>query len=662
MLLGVDYYPEHWPEERWARDAELMRAAGLHAVRMGEFAWSKLEPRRQRYDFAWLARAVDVMAAHDIKVVLCTPTACPPAWLTDRHPAILPRDPSRVAKSFGGRRTYCPNNEAYRRYCRRIINELCRRFYDHSAVIGWQIDNEFGCHNTARCYCDTCARRFREWLYRKYGSLERLNEAWGTVFWGQQYCEWHHVPLPWSTIQGQGRDAHSPSLLLDYYRFASDSFVDFQKMQTNIIRNMCPDHFITHNFMGLFDQLDYFKLAEDLDMASWDAYPGDGSDPARVALAHDVTRGLKQSNFWVMEQQSGATGWWSHGPTPRPGQIRLWTYQSIAHGADAVLYFRWRTCRFGTEQFWHGVLDHDGEPRRRYDEVAKIGQEVEKFSSAWSGARSVNRIALLISYDADWALQIQPCHPGLSYWAHLRRFYDPLFHLGAGVDLVGPNHDLGRYALVIAPTLYLVDESSLVHFRQYVEDGGTLLLTMRSAVKDRNNVVADTRLPCGLNDLLGIAIEEYDSFPPGRRNTIRMAADNREYAAEMWADLIDLRGADALATFTQDFYAGAPALTSRQFGSGRALYLGTVCEHGFYADFLANLLDDLHVDYLADGTCGVEAVRREKDGEEILFLLNHGNEGVVFELDAEYRSVLEGKVLSGYVEMQPYDVRILKKA
>ncbi len=398
MILGVDFYPEHWPEERWPIDAALMRRAGMTVVRLAEFAWSRLEPREGEFQFAWLDRALDVLAAHGIRAVLGTPTAAPPAWLVEAHRDILPLDDQRRPLEFGARLHRCLANPTFRRYSRAITEAMAAHYANHPNIIGWQTDNEL---TGNRCFCDVCAERFRQWLQHKYGTLDALNQAWGTAFWSQEYNAWSQLPLPWRTTCGSM--AHNPSLLLDYYRFASDITVEFQSEQVAILRKLCPNHFVTHNFMGLHDAINYYDLAKDLDFVSWDNYPSDSA-----ALPHDVMRGIRRKNFWVMEEKCGHTGWNTMSPIPRPGQVRAWAWQAVGHGADAIVFFRWRSCRGGTEQFWQGILNHDALPGRRYNEIAQLGREFQQIGSAFEGTSVRNDVAILYSYDQIWALQIQP--------------------------------------------------------------------------------------------------------------------------------------------------------------------------------------------------------------------------------------------------------------
>ena len=362
MYFGVDYYPEHWPEERWEKDAGMMKEANINVVRLAEFAWAKIEPDEGVYDFSWLDRAIAVLALAGIKTVLGIPTAAAPKWLMDKHPDMYPVDMHGLVKGFGTRRHYCANHSMYREYTRKITAKMVEHYKDNPNIVAWQTDNEFG----DNCYCDNCRDTFRTWLKKKHGTVEILNNEWGTVFWSQTYRSFDEVPVPgYSSSDGFSQTAsgsalstpynHNPGLLLDYRRFCSDSYVAYQDIQIGEIRkrSRLP---ITHNYMGHYNELDYFKLGENLDFISWDNYPNNmwgRSDYKTTAMAHDLMRGIKNSNFWVMEQQSGPCGWHSMGDTPEPGQIRLWTYQAIAHGADAIVYFRWRACTFGIEQYWY---------------------------------------------------------------------------------------------------------------------------------------------------------------------------------------------------------------------------------------------------------------------------------------------------------------------
>lgn len=659
MIYGAAYYPEHWPAERWPVDAKLMREAGMNVVRLAEFAWCRLEPEPGRFEFGWLDEAIRVLSGEGLQVVLCTPTPTPPAWLIAQHPDVLPCDENRLVKSFGVRHHRCVNSQPYREHSAQIIRAMAEHFAANEAVIGWQTDNEFGCHDSTRCYCDRCAAAFRAWLERRYGTLEALNVAWGTIFWSQEYTAWSQIPLPWRTTTHQF--GHNPSLLLDFYRFSSDAQVDYQRGQIELLRAANPHWFVTHNLMGLFRDIHYFDLAADLDFVSWDNYPfGTGEDYFRAALAHDVMRGLKERNFWVMEQASGPGGWNTFAPTPRPGQMRLWAYQSIAHGADAIVFFRWRTCRFGTEQYWHGLLLHDGEPRRRYREAQQLGRELQQLGPLLEGSTPQPEVALVNDYDQIWALTFQPHTPeGLDYQQVMGLYYRALKRLGIDVAVVGLETDFTRYRLVILPPLYLAEPALAERLEAYVRSGGTVVFSPRSGVKDRHNVVVDARLPGVFRHLTGIRIDEYDTgVSPDNR--FLMAETGREYQMRQLAEVIEPDGATAWATYTADYYAGQPAATVNEFGAGRAYYLGTFLEDQFYLDFFAELGHQLNLRRVRGLPRGVEAAARTKGGETFTFLLNYAAEPRTVPLSGTFQDVLTDETVKARITLEASGVAVLR--
>jgi len=456
FFYGVDYYPEHWPEERWQEDARLMAEANFNVVRLAEFAWSRMEPKEGNFDFNWLDRAIEILIAHDIKIILGTPTASPPPWLMAKGEDLFRVDQEGRRLTYGNRREYCPTNPMYHDYSSRIVSKMAQHYQDHPGVIGWQIDNEFG----DRCYCTICRKTFQDWLRDRYFSLETLNARWGTAFWSHEYTDWSEIPLPLST-----GGSPNPGLALDFYRFSSDSYVAYQKIQVDLLREICPQHFITHNFMGFhYDRLNYFDLARELDFVAWDIYwrmqwnMQAEVDPSWPSLGHDTMRGLKGKNFWVMEQQAGPGGWELVSVPTRPGELRLWAYQSIAHGADAILFFRWRTARFGTEEYWHGVLDHHGKTGRRYEEIQHMGKEIARIGELIHGSQIRAPVAFLLSYDSRFAFQIQGNNPRFSYPEHFHDLYHAFYIRHIPVDIISPSSDFSKYPVVVAPALHVVNE------------------------------------------------------------------------------------------------------------------------------------------------------------------------------------------------------------
>jgi len=672
FFFGTDYYPEHWPEERWPEDARLMAEAGCNVVRLAEFAWSKMEPGEGEYDFGWLDRAIAILASHDIHIVLGTPTASPPPWLMAKNPELFRVCEDGQRMTFGTRREYCPNNPTYHDYTRRIVTRMAKHYADHPAVIGWQIDNEFG----DRCYCPVCARTFQDWLRRRYGSLDVLNQKWGTVFWSHIYTDWNEIPLPLKT----GRSPN-PGLALDFFRFSSDSYLAYQQMQIDILRKMCPGHFITHNFMGFgYECINYFDLARNLDFVAWDNYPRGFWDmqaeinPSQAALSHDTMRGLKRQNFWVMEQQAGPSGWETVSTAPRPGELRLWAYQSIAHGADAIVFFRWRTARFGTEEHWHGILDHHGNPGRRYDEIKRMGDEINRVGEMIAGATLRPAVAMILSYDSRFAFQVQANNPAFSYSHHFSHIYRALHSRHILVDIVAPTDDLSSYRLVIAPALYILSDDTAANLRRFVQEGGVLVVTPRTGVKDEANTVVNQRLPGLLAELCGVEVEEYDSMPIDQRNGLEFTLPELTSArfrpagkpapqstafASVWCDVLKPGGADVVARYTQDYYAGKPAITLNKFGQGQVVYVGTFGETDLYEALIGWLLDLAGVQPILTTPEGIEVTERWQGGRRLLFLLNHTDQEQKVPLDGRYTDLLTGSILAGEGIVAPRDVLIL---
>jgi beta-galactosidase len=469
IRLGSAYYPEQSPRERWAPDAQLMADVGLSLVRMGEFAWAELEPEPGRLDFAWLDDAIDVFAREGLEIVLGTPTAAPPMWLVREHPDVLPLAADRHRVGFGTRRHYCPNAPALLAATDRIVGALGEHYGRDARIRAWQIDNELG----GRCFCDHCRAAFQGWLESKYETIDALNRAWGTAFWSQRYDAWTDVGLPAPDAIRDGGfmlRAPNPGLALDFRRFASDSYVRYLRRQSELLRSrISPEQQITHNLMGFnYAEIDYAALGAEVDFVSWDNYPS--LDPTRSwtqpSLSADAMRGLNPAPVWVMEQEVGPLGW-EYVHTPRRGQMRLHAYQAIAHGAEALVFFRWQTARFGAEQHWYGILDADGTVGRRYHELGRLSAELQRLD-VLEDARPGADVAVLYDYDSRFALQIQPANAALGHEASVHCWYAVLRRLGLGVDVVPTGSDLSRYRLVVVPSMPVIDEVVAAELEAYV--------------------------------------------------------------------------------------------------------------------------------------------------------------------------------------------------
>jgi beta-galactosidase len=655
FVYGADYYPEAWPESQWKKDAEMMQAAGINFVRLGEFSWVKMEPEEGRFDFSWLDRALKVLSAHGIHAVLGTPTAAPPAWLYAKYPDIAAMDEDGVRYRFGSRRNYCLHNPHFLEATRRIVTAMAEHYKNNPAVIGFQIDNELG---SPYCYDPVCVAAFQNWCREKYKTLDALNNAWGTVFWGHTYTAWSQVPLPWNTLGG----VYNPSLALDYHRFFSDSTDDYLKLQAGILRKIAPKLAITHNEMGMFDAIDYSRLNEALDFVAWDNYPMIRQKQEYYfgpALSHDLMRGSKSNhNFMVMEEQGGLPGWntfW--GRQAPPGLYRVWAYQAVAHGADGICYFRWRTSTYGTEQYWQGILDQDSYPNARYKIDSQTGEELQRLASLLEGSRVSSQVAMLVSPDSRWAFHIQPLTEEFNYNRQLHSYYDAFRRRGLNVDVVFPQDSFSSYRVLVAPSLFVLDPVLVRKLTEFVSNGGLLVLSVRSGVKDEHNAFTTLPLPGPLASLAGISIHDYD---PETDQKQKIVMDGESYPAGVWFDILTPETAKPLATYGENYYAGQPAATTNHYGKGTVIYVGTESQStGFYDRLLAHVAEQAPLTLGPELPDGVEMAARQKAGEKIIFLLNYTEKAHSVAVGTATHNALTGGNEPADVEIPPYDVRVL---
>lgn len=652
MIYGVDYYPEHWDRSEWEHQAELMKEGGFNTVRMGEFDWKLFEKKEGEFDFSILDDAIEVLAAQGIKVILGTPTAAPPKWLADRYD-VLQRDRYGRVRAWGSRRECCANSRDFIEKSAIIVKRMVKHFAGNKNVIGWQIDNEFGCHASTRCYCENCRRAFGKWLKKRYEDIDALNKTWGTVFWSLDYDSFEDVILPgYNSCEAENFPtfAHNPSLDLEYRRFASDSWVKYQRMQVDIIRKY-SDLPITHNFMGHFSDIDYYKLGKDLDYVAWDNYPDNqwgGSEYQYVSMAHENMRGIKNRNFIVMEEQAGPCGWDVVGRTPKPGQLRLWAYQAVAHGCDGLVYFRFRTALFGMEQYWYGVLDHDGVPRRRFYEIKQTGDELKKLEEHISGVGNAYEALVYKSYDDVWSHEIKRHKAGFDYRNLLYAYYKANADLN--VTAAVSNCDFSSYKVVYMPAHNVVTEKELKKITEYVENGGTLVLTYRSGTRDYYNNMRAATVPGAFRKLAGIEVSEF-ATPDG---SIKLEGDifagmdgvGTEKCAEakLWCDIIEPKEAKVLASYGEDYYKGKAAITVNQYGSGRVYYAGCDMTPDTLEAFVKYVSQESGITTVRLPE-GVELVKRA-DG--CMFLLNHNETACETEITGT--NMLTGEAFDGRIE------------
>ena len=664
MYIGVDYYPEHRPQTMWERDAELMQQAGFNVVRMAEFAWVNMEPQEGCFEFGWLDKSLKSLADHGIKAILGTPTAVMPAWVARKYPETLATQASGQRIRWGVRKNNCFTAGAYRMLSERITRAMAEHYTEAQNVIGWQTDNEFG---GPVCFCDTCRAEFQDWLRARYDTLDELNRAWGTHFWGHRYGTWGEIQLP------EDFAAHNPSLCLDWQRFNAWLNVRFQRDQVCILRQVCPQQFITHNFMGLYSELNYYDLAKDLDFVSWDNYPV-GDAPAvkyDAAAAADVMRGLKRKNFWIMEQTAGAPGWGQFGRNPRPGEIRQVAYQQLAHGADGQVWFRWDTCTAGREQYWHGLLGHDSKPLRRYHEAAQVAGEYHKLAPELEGTTVKTAIAMIYDYESIWAFKIQPAygsHPDFGYGGAnnyhnaVRRYQRALFRAGVNVDMIQPTQDFSPYKVIFAPHLYILPDAVARQLSEFVASGGILVTDGRTGVKDETSLMHERTLPGLLGDALGITIEEYEALSAGMEYTIiGKNGLSGTFTAGQYADWVTPQSAEVLAGFEPWHMQPFAALARNHFGQGRGYYAGAnVKEDAFYDALVADVLAHAHIAPAVKPPAGVEVSVREGNGKHLLFIINHTEQKQTVQVPTGKVELLTGATTGETLELGVYGVAIVK--
>ncbi len=644
-MLGVCYYPEHWPERFWKRDAERMMALGIRHVRIGEFAWSRLEPARGQFDFGWLDRAMDILHAAGLKIVLGTPTATPPKWLMDEYPEIAPVDDQGRVRGFGSRRHYSFSSDVWWKESTRIVEIVATRYGQHPGLEGWQTDNEYGCHDTTLSWGPEDLKAFRRWLRLRYQSPEQLNEAWGSVFWSMEVQSFDEVTLPNLTVTEP-----NPAARLDFWRFHSDQIAAYDRMQCDIIRARSPGRWITHNFMGFVNDFDHWKVAENLDLASWDSYPigfvekfpfteeertrwAETSHPDIAAFHHDLYRGVGRGRFWVMEQQPGPVNWAPWNPVPKPGMVRLWTMEALAHGADVVSYFRWRQAPFAQEQM-HAGLNLPG-----LDELSTGGREAEQVAGELARIGSLPEsakapVAIVYDYETYWSLMIQPQGKDFRYEELAFRWYEAVRRLGLDVDFVAPGASLSGYRLVLVPCLMHVSEAARTAFEKA---DGVVLYGPRTGSRTRNFAIPENLPPGPLMDLVGLRVTQVASLRPGLAHAIKGAIEGE---AVRWRDHVET-SSEVLAHFAD----GGPAIVRHE----NHLYAAAWTEGDTLAALIRHCVEQAGI----SATAVPDAVRIRRRGP-LAFAFNYGLEPYVL---AE-----EGPFLIGEKTLMPQSLAVWRVA
>lgn len=672
VALGVCYYPEHWDEGLWPDDFRRMREMGISLIRIGEFGWALIEPEEGVYDFSLFDRAVDLAAEHGLKVIMGTPTATPPAWLTKRYPEVLNATQEGVLYQHGGRRHYTYSSEKYRELCANITRKLAERYGRHPAVIGWQIDNEPNCEVNV-FYSEEDHKAFRKWLQRKYGTLDRLNQAWGTVFWSQIYTDWEQVHL----LRPTASNSPNPHQALDEKRFISDNAISFVKLQADILRGIVSNQWVTTN--TLFGHLDYHALTEAaLDFLSYDSYPlfahtrpEPGEQPLmdrKWSMNLSVTRSVSP-NFCVMEQQAGPGGWVNRPaiPSPRPGQLRLWTYQSIAHGADLVSYFRWRTATFGTEMYWFGINDHHNQPNRRIEELGRVGEELSRIGRKIAGTKYAANVAIVRDYDNEWDGELDNWHGPMDRQSALEWFKALQYaHVPADFLYMRPQtalQDLAKYEVLVYPHPAIMTEETARLIKRYVEEGGTVLFGCRTGYKDASGHCRMQPIPGPVADLCGVTVEDFTHVIPSEEAaTIQFVDNPATHSADLFNEVLRVEdpATEVVAVYANKSYKGKPALTRKKAGKGEAWYYGAAFNLPVIRELIKTLgLSSPLREYLS-APKEVEVAIRQAEGRKYAFLLNYGSQPAAILFRRRVEELLSKRPLDGTFLLEPYGVLILE--
>ncbi len=633
MYFGVDYYPEQWDASMLEDDLRNIVELGSNTIRIGEFAWHRMEKSEGTYDFSFFDNVIAKAKAAGLYVIFGTPTATLPAWLAKAHPEVLSEFDNGRKRSFGGRRNYCFNSPKYNEYSQKIVTALVTHYKDEDAIIAWQLDNEFGHEDSDICYCDCCKTAFQQYLAKLYNNdIDKLNDTYGTAFWSQEYNTFDEIPLPLPTIT-----THNPSLRMDWERFRSKSVVDYAKMQYDLIKMIIPNATVMHDFSGggMGKHFDLSDVAQNLDVVAYNNYPVWGGQkepikPHEIAFNLCYMRGLKQQHFWITEGIMGAQGHDVTGFSPRPNQAKMWSYQGIAHGCNSMMFFRYRGAIKGAEQFCYGVLDADNVKRRKFHEVQSFFIHMKAFDDVINAPIN-NDVCFIYDYDSMASFRIQRQSILLDYEAELKKLYKPLHDKNIHADVLSSKEDFAKYKLVIIPIMIVWTKEFQDRVKAYAEQGGTVIFTYRTAVKDiHNNLTLNLLLPNNYTDLIGGYVVETESLQ--EHDCIPLLGKGewggREGKAGVFRDFCIPTEAEVLYSYNDDFYLEYAAVTKNTYGNGTVYYFGTSMTDETLQQAMSYVVDNAGITSI-ESPEGVEVVPRLVGEGEYQFIINHNAKSVI---------------------------------
>ena len=666
LPYGGDYNPEQWPEEVWEEDMRFFKEAGIDTLSVNIFSWAALQPSEDEYNFTKLDKIMALLKENHMNVILATSTAAHPAWMAKKYPEITRVNFLGIKRKFGGRHNSCPNSPVYRKYSARLAGKIAERYKDYDNIVAWHISNEF---NTG-CYCENCERAFREWVKKKYKTLDEVNRVWNTAFWGHTFYDFDEIVVQNNQTEcNSPTESEFPGITLDYRRFMDESMLECYKLEYEAVKKFTPDVPVTTNFMAFFEPLNYQKWARSMDFVSWDSYPTPDEDPANTSMWHDLMRSMKQGDpFLLMEQTPNVQNWQPYNAIKRPGVMRLWSYRAVAHGSDGVCFFQMRRTRGASEKTHGAVIEHAGTDKTRtFREIEELGGELKALGGELLGLRTDARAAIIFDWENWWDFELcsgpsrDPEYK--SYPKEVMRWYRAFYERNVNVDIVSPEDDLSAYKLVVAPLLFMLRDGFAEKAEAFVSAGGVFVCSAYTGLVDEHDLAFLGGYPGPLKDLFGVWVEETDVLPPGDTNSF--VYKGVTYEASQIYDIMGSHEEDTevLSAYGSDFYAGKPVLTKHPFGEGAAYYFATRSTPEFYRKFIGDLIHECGIRELLPAIGGVEVTCRENETDEYLFILNHNAGEVVLTEGAYGTDLLTGKTVSGSenVTLPGKGVMILKR-
>lgn len=672
ILYGGDYNPEQWEEAVWAEDMKYFKELSVNTVTLPVFAWAKIQPEEDVYNFEWLDKIVDIAQENNINIIMATPTAAPPAWMYKKYPKMLPVDDKGVRRKYGGRTQFCPNNSDYRRLSKKIAQEMAIHYRNRKNIIMWHVNNEYG----TGCYCETCRQKFIQWLQKKYHTLDNLNEKWYTNFWGHTYYDWQEVEAVSKITEllpnrlGNRDGTNFQGMAIDYRRFLSNSIMSAFENEANILREITPNIPVTTNIWGVAPWLDLFRVGEKVDIVSWDSYPAANEPYTVSSLKHDIIRSLKkEQSFILMEQTPNQQNWQSYNSLKRPGVMRLQSYQAIAHGADGSLFFQMRQSKGACEKYHAAMIPHAGHLETRIGrELKTFGAELKKLEGVVVGTIQKAKVAIIMNWENWWSVEYSSGPSvDLDYFGTIHMYYKMLHELKVPVDIIEGKEGIEGYDVILAPTMHMISQEQKGKIENFVKNGGTFLSTVFSGYTDEYDLVHLGGYPGALREVLGIWIEEIDALYPESIQYVRPCDDKESgaqkelYKANFLCEIIHLEGAKALAEYTEDFYANTPCVTCNEYGKGKAYHIGTKVEEEFLKDLVDTIIPDHCRIKTVEGGKEIEITKRLGKEENYIFVMNHSEMQESISCQDTYIDMLTDTKIPLTYTMQPKEVLILRE-